>query len=101
MSCDLSFGDRPWYTHHMQLQVRPNQHTARPTSRTKTYVFKVVIEPDEDRWFAYCPALKKYGATTWGYTKEEALESIGVVVRMITEELQEDGKAIPDSPQDQ
>jgi hypothetical protein len=39
----------------------------------KTYAFRVVVEPDEDRWFAYCPTLKKYGATTWGYTKAEAM----------------------------
>jgi predicted RNase H-like HicB family nuclease len=38
----------------------------------KSYLFRVVVEPDEDRWHAYCPALDKYGAATWGYTKEEA-----------------------------
>lgn len=61
----------------------------------KTYVFKVVIEPDEDRWFAYCPALEKEGAATWGYTREEALRNIKEVVEMIVEELIEDGKTIP------
>lgn len=30
----------------------------------KTYNFKVVIEPDDDQWHAYCPALKKQGAST-------------------------------------
>jgi len=24
----------------------------------KTYTFRVVVEPDEDRWFACCPALE-------------------------------------------
>jgi len=61
----------------------------------RTYVFKVVIEPDEDRWFAYCPALEKEGAATWGYTREEALKNIREVVEMIVEELIEDGKTIP------
>ena len=42
----------------------------------KTYVFKVVIEPSDDRWSAYCPALLRKGAATWGYTKEEAISSI-------------------------
>ncbi len=27
----------------------------------KTYIFKAVIEPDDDRWAAYCPALLKQG----------------------------------------
>jgi hypothetical protein len=26
----------------------------------KTYTFKVVVEPDEDRWHAYCPALVRH-----------------------------------------
>ena len=41
-----------------------------------TYVFKVVVEPDEDKWSAYCPALLKQGGSTWGNTKEEALQHI-------------------------
>ena len=56
----------------------------------KTYDFKVIVEPDEDRWHAYCPALKKQGAATWGHTKEEALKNIQEVVQMIVEELIED-----------
>ena len=42
----------------------------------KTYVFRVVVEPDEDRWVSYCPVLEQYGAATWGYTEEEALRHI-------------------------
>ena len=51
--------------------------------RTKTYTFKVIVEPDEDRWYAYCPILESEGATTWGYTKEEALKNIREVVEMV------------------
>lgn len=61
----------------------------------KTYVFKVVIEPDEDRWFASCPALEKYGAATWGYTKEDALKNIREVLEMTLEEFLEDGEPVP------
>lgn len=61
----------------------------------KTYVFKVVVEPDEDRWTAYCPALKHVGASTWGDTQEEALKHVGEVVEMIVKELIEDGEPIP------
>ena len=58
----------------------------------KTYIFRVVVEPDEDRWHAYCPALEVYAAATWGYTRAEALKHIQELVEMIVEELVEDGK---------
>jgi len=64
----------------------------------KTYTFKVVAEPDEDRWHAYCPALEQYGATTWGNSHEEALKHIQEVVQMVIEELAEDGIPIPEGP---
>ena len=63
-----------------------------------TYVFRVVVEPDEDRWFAYCPALEKYSATTWGYTREEALQHIRELVEMIVQELIEEHAHIPELP---
>jgi predicted RNase H-like HicB family nuclease len=65
----------------------------------KTYVFRVVIEPDEDRWSAYCPALQHYAAVTWGHTQEEALQHIREVVQMVLEELIEDGEPIPEDVQ--
>jgi predicted RNase H-like HicB family nuclease len=64
----------------------------------KTYTFKVVVEPDEDRWHAYCPALEQYGAATWGNTHDEALRHIQEVVQMVIEELAEDGIPIPEGP---
>ena len=42
----------------------------------KTYVFRVVIEPDEEKWSVHCPALLQYAATSWGDTCEEALKNI-------------------------
>jgi predicted RNase H-like HicB family nuclease len=65
----------------------------------KTYVFRVVVEPDEDRWAAYCPALHHLGAATWGHTQEEALQHINEVVQMIVQELLEDGEPIPEDVQ--
>jgi predicted RNase H-like HicB family nuclease len=64
----------------------------------KTYTFKVVVEPDEDRWRAYCPPLQKYGAATWGRTQDEAYQHIQEVVAMIVDELREDGIALPEGP---
>jgi len=37
----------------------------------KTYIFKVVVEPDEDRWHAYCPVLEDKGGATWGILKKK------------------------------
>ena len=59
--------------------------------------FPVIVEPDEDRWHAYCPALERYGAVTWGRTEQEALKHIQEVVQMVVEELAEDGIAAIDA----
>ena len=64
-------------------------------------MFRVVVEPDDDWWVAYCPALEKYAATTWGYTREEALQHIHEVVQMLLKELVEDQEAIPDEPSEE
>lgn len=69
--------------------------------KAKSYIFTVVVEPDEDRWHAYAPALQQYGAATWGYTREEALRHIQEVVQMVVEELIEDGIQIPEGPKEQ
>jgi predicted RNase H-like HicB family nuclease len=66
-------------------------------AETRTYLSGVVVEPDEDRWHAYCPALEDIGGATWGYTREEALKNIREVVEMIIEELIEDGEHIPEA----
>ena len=60
-----------------------------------TYTFKIVVEPDEDRWRAYCPALEEQGAATWGQTREEAHQHIREVLEMIVAELLEEGKPVP------
>jgi predicted RNase H-like HicB family nuclease len=62
--------------------------------------FTVVVEPDEDRWHTYAPALMQYAAATWGYTRGEALQNIQELVEMVVEELIEDGIAIPEEPAD-
>ena len=61
----------------------------------KSYLFKVVIEPDDDVWHARVLELESRGAATWGNTREEALRNIQEVARMIIEELLEDDEPIP------
>ncbi len=57
-----------------------------------TYTFKAIIEPDEDRWHAYCPALVERGGATWGETREEALANLEEVVRMVVASMVEHGE---------
>ena len=66
----------------------------------ENYAFNVVVEDDtyEDGravFRAYCPDLESIGASTSGDTKEEAVRNIQEVLRMIVEELSEEGKPIP------
>lgn len=78
--------------------TKTKPHVVWRRNTMKSYNFKVVIESDDDRWHAYCPALKKQGASTWGNTPQEALKHIQEVIQMIVEELIEDGEKIPEGP---
>ena len=80
----------------MKIQVN-NASMSKDEIETRTYLFRVVVEPDEDRWHAYCPALEDIGGATWGNTREEALKNIRDVVEMIIEEFIEDGEHIPEA----
>lgn len=62
----------------------------------RSYIFHIVVEPDEDVWRAYIPELEDKGAATWGHTKDEALRNIQEVAQMVIEELVEDGQPIPE-----
>jgi len=67
----------------------------------KTYLFRIVIEEDPFEYgrmayHAYCPALK--GASTWGYTREEALKNIREIVELTIESMREHGEPIPEKP---
>ena len=66
----------------------------------KTYTFQVVIEEDEwlderikdSVWRAYIPALVHQGASSWGYTQKEALQSLQDAVGLLIESLLEHGE---------
>ena len=63
----------------------------------RSYVLRVVVEPDEDTWRAYVPDLEARGVATWGATREEALRNIQEVAQMVVEDMIEDGEALPES----
>jgi predicted RNase H-like HicB family nuclease len=61
----------------------------------KSYVFRVILEQDEQAWRAYIPDLEEKGGATWGKTKEEALRNIHEVAQMVIESMLEDGERLP------
>ena len=61
----------------------------------KSYIFKIELEPDEDGWRAFYPPLEDVGASTWGKTREEALQNIQEVLSMIMEEFAKEGRQLP------
>ncbi len=59
----------------------------------KVYRVSVVIEKDEDGYFAYCPELQ--GCYTQGETYEEVLENIRDAIRLHIIDRLEEGEEIP------
>ncbi len=67
-------------------------HTTDHEVDMRSFVFQITMEEDGDGWHVHVPALKKLGASTWGATREQALEHIQEVLSMIVDELIEDGE---------
>ncbi len=61
----------------------------------KSYVFRVVLEQDEDIWRAFISELEAKGGATCGNSKEEALRNIHEVAQMVIEALIEAGESLP------
>ena len=59
----------------------------------KTYRFSVVVEKDQDGYFAFCPELQ--GCYTQGETYEDALENIKDAIRLHVEDRLEAGEEVP------
>ena len=79
------------------ITVRPKLEPSPEKGKSsKTYKFQAVIEPDEDQWFACCPALETRGAATGGITWEEAYINIHQVLKITLESMIEDGEQIPE-----
>ena len=65
----------------------------------KTYVFKVELAPDGDGWRAFCPAWEHIGASTWGCTRNEAMQNIREVLELVLQDLIEENDPIPEFPE--
>jgi predicted RNase H-like HicB family nuclease len=62
------------------------------------YIFRISVEPDEDRYCAEVPALP--GCHSWGYSYEEAVKNIKQAVELWIEVKREAGEPIPLEPAD-
>ncbi|MCK4490984.1 MAG: type II toxin-antitoxin system HicB family antitoxin [Candidatus Altiarchaeales archaeon] len=58
----------------------------------KSYIFKVKVEQDQDKWVAYYPELKDKGGAAWGETREDALRNLEEVIRLVLEDMVECGE---------
>ena len=61
----------------------------------KSHTFQVELEPDGKGWHVFFPDWEEIGASTWGYTQEEALGHIREVLEMIIEEFEDEGAPLP------
>lgn len=59
----------------------------------KPYRFSVVIEKDDEGFFAWCPELQ--GCYTQGATYEEAVEALRDVIRLHVEDRLANHESIP------
>jgi len=60
----------------------------------KTFVLKVTLKEESDgRWSVSIPALP--GCSSWGYTKQEALENIRDAAEIYIEDMREAGENLP------
>ena len=59
-----------------------------------TYTFRVSLQQEEDgRWSAWIDSLP--GCATWGYTREDALQSLEDAAYLIVEDMVECGQEVP------
>jgi len=73
---------------------KPTRRNGRAVEKTpRRYAFTVIVEKDEDGYFASCPALQ--GCYTDGETYEEALANIAETIQLHVEARRESGEDVP------
>jgi len=64
------------------------------TTRFNVDEFEILMEPDEDGFHVWCPALK--GCHSFGLTKEEARENIREAIELWLDVAEDEEVQIPD-----
>lgn len=77
----------------MDLPEEPETSRELIRDGRRSYHFSVIIEKDQDGYFAFCPELQ--GCYTQGYAYEEVLGNIRDVIRLHVEDRLESGEEIP------
>ena len=78
----------------MTRQTLQRKRGSRPVGSAPTpYIYRVTVEPDEDRFYAEVPALP--GCYSWGYSYEEALKNIKEAIELWLAVKKEAGEPIP------
>lgn len=62
----------------------------------KAHCFKIVVEPRENGYQAYCPALKQLGVVCRGDTASEALFHVNEEIQSALDKMREEGKPLDD-----
>ena len=61
-----------------------------------TYMFEAQLAEEEDgRWSAWLPALP--GCAVWGYSREQAMNTLEEAAELFVEEMLENGESVPRS----
>ena len=69
-------------------------YAAKRVSQVNTYLFRPAIEQEDDgRWSADIPILP--GCAAWGYTRQEALETLKIIAQDFLEVIEEFGDKLP------
>lgn len=75
----------------MTRQTLQRKRGKRPASSAPTpRIYRVFVEPDEDRFYAEVPVLP--GCYSWGYSYEEALKNIKEAIELWLEVKKEAGE---------
>jgi predicted RNase H-like HicB family nuclease len=74
-------------------KAKPQRPKKKPAPKKRSYLFPVLIEKDEEGYYACCPSLP--GCSTQGESYEEALANIREAVEVYLESLQAHGEEIP------
>ena len=77
----------------MAIKASGKEAILPPSETLAPYVYRLVIEPDADRFYAEIPALP--GCHSWGYSYKEALRNIKEALELWLEVKKEAGEPIP------
>jgi predicted RNase H-like HicB family nuclease len=73
------------FSHSSYVDTQFTDQIVEEEALMKTYILEASVEQEDDgRWSAWVEALP--GCATWGYTQEEALETLKEAARLYTED---------------